>query len=139
MRILSLLPSITEIISALGLDPFLVGVTHQCDFPPEVVSRAPVITTCAIDPSKLTQAEINEQVAGSIARGQSLYGLKEKELKELQPTIIFTQARYDVCTLRCSMPAALLSKATVTPPRTSQFSQTYQWATTLPSKLAAPL
>jgi len=95
--VLSLLPSITEIVAALGLEDRLVGITHQCDHPPELVARLPVTTTCAVDPTKLSQSEINEKVAGSIAQGQSLYGIKEEVLQALSPSIIFTQALCDVC------------------------------------------
>ncbi|CAM9170713.1 unnamed protein product, partial [Phaeothamnion confervicola] len=95
-RIVSLLPSITEIIGD-GLEQRLVGVTHECDFPPEVVSECARVTTSDINPHKMSQAEIEKAVVGSLATGHSLYGLREDVLAELRPTLVLTQALCDVC------------------------------------------
>jgi len=92
MRIVSLLPSLTELIHALGRGEDLVGVTHECDFPPGV-ERLPHLTRSRI-PAGATSAEIDAAVAG---QGGSLYELDAGLLAELRPDLILTQAQCDVC------------------------------------------
>ncbi len=72
MRIASLLPSATEIVCALGLADMLVGVSHECDYPPDVVAELPRLTRSAI-PHNLPAAEIDAVVAARLQRGESLY------------------------------------------------------------------
>ncbi len=95
MRIVSLLPSATEIVAALGGVGNLVGITHECDHPPVVESRARV-TECSVD-AKATPAAIDAQVRSITAQGLPLYTLKEKLIRELRPDLIFTQALCEVC------------------------------------------
>jgi iron complex transport system substrate-binding protein len=92
MRIVSLLPSLTELVCALGHEHELVGVTHECDFPPNVASR-PHLTRSRI-PTKATSAEIDELVS---AQHDSLYELDEEVLAGLAPDLILTQEQCDVC------------------------------------------
>ncbi|HWE40197.1 MAG TPA: cobalamin-binding protein [Isosphaeraceae bacterium] len=92
MRIVSLLPSLTELVCALGRGADLVGVTHECDFPPGV-DRLPHLTSSRI-PASATSAEIDANVS---AQGGSLYDLDEATLAGLRPTLILTQAQCDVC------------------------------------------
>ncbi len=92
MRIVSLLPSLTELVVALGRGADLVGVTHECDYP-EWVRRLPHLTRSRI-PSDLASAEIDTLVA---QQGGSLYELDERLLAELRPDLILTQAQCDVC------------------------------------------
>ncbi len=96
MRIVSLLPSATEMVAALGLEQSLVGVSHECDYPPEVVAGKPVLTRSAI-PAGLGQAEVDALVSARLRSGESLYLLDEQLLAELQPDVILTQELCDVC------------------------------------------
>ena len=92
MRNVSLLPSLTELICALGREADLVGVTHECDFPPGV-ERLPHLTGSRI-PAGASSAEIDAAVAG---QGGSLYEIDAGRLAELRPDLILTQAQCDVC------------------------------------------
>lgn len=95
MRIVSLLPSATEIVCALGLEAALVGVSHECDFPP-AVRGLPRVTTTAIPPaagSRDIDAAVRERLAGHTA----LYSLDVERLAALAPDLIVTQALCDVC------------------------------------------
>jgi len=93
--IVSLLPSSTEICFALGLGDHVVGVSHECDFPPEVAGR-PVVTRPKIDPHA-TSAEIDQQVRALVADGLSVYRIDEARLRELRPDLIITQDVCEVC------------------------------------------
>ena len=92
MRIVSLLPSLTELVCALGHQADLVGVTHECDFPPGV-ERLPHLTRSRI-PTDATSAEIDSAV--SAERG-SLYELDDALVAALRPDLILTQSQCDVC------------------------------------------
>lgn len=92
MRIVSLLPSLTELVHALGRGGDLVGVTHECDFPPGV-ERLPHLTRSRIA-ADVTSAEIDRLVA---AQGGSLYELDADLLAALRPDLILTQEQCDVC------------------------------------------
>lgn len=95
IRIVSLLPSATEIVCALGLQDQLVGVSHECDYPRGVASL-PAVTHTAI-PKGLTSKAIDEQVRGLLQHDAALYHLNIEVLRELAPTHIVTQALCDVC------------------------------------------
>ncbi len=96
LRIVSLLPSATEIVCALGLEENLVGVTHECDFP-ETVKTKPHLTASRISHSTMSSKEIDEAVRTQLVSADSIYTLDENLLHELQPDFIFTQALCDVC------------------------------------------
>jgi iron complex transport system substrate-binding protein len=96
MRIVSLLPSATEIVYALGLADALVGVTHECDYPAAARSK-PVVTRSLIDHDGATSEEIDDAVSGQLRDGLSLYALDHELLAELRPDIILTQALCEVC------------------------------------------
>lgn len=104
MRIVSLLPSATEIVCLLGLRDALVGRSHECDFPPDV-SSVPVMTYSAIGATSedgrpnpaLTSAEIDRLVSQQLRDGLSLYGLHRDRLAEAKPDLILTQELCDVC------------------------------------------
>lgn len=97
LRIASLLPSATEIVCALGLESALIGVTHECDFPPQV-SKLPHLTASRISHETMTSAEIDHAVKLQLHDGHgSIYDLDEKLLNELKPDLILTQELCDVC------------------------------------------
>ncbi|MCS6948433.1 MAG: cobalamin-binding protein [Steroidobacteraceae bacterium] len=95
MRIVSLLPSATEIICALGLEEYLVGVTHECDFP-AFVDALPKVTRTLI-PSGATSAEIDRLVRERLRTNRALYMLDLPMLEALRPDLLVTQALCDVC------------------------------------------
>ena len=98
MRIVSLLPSATEIVFALGLGDELVGVTHECDWPPEVAGNPGHVTRSAHD---LVRARRRARSTGSSAQavhgGSSLYALDEVALAAADPDLILTQELCAVC------------------------------------------
>lgn len=96
MRIVSFLPSATEIACALGLGDDLVGVTHECDYPPEVRSK-PVVVHSAIPLSGRTPEQIDEAVRQCLKDGRSVYSVDEALLNELAPDLILTQDLCQVC------------------------------------------
>ena len=96
MRIASLLPSATEIVCALGLADELVGVTHECDFPPEVVGL-PVLTRNAVGFEGRPSADIHRLVSNAVHGGSSLYDLDVDALAAVAPDLVLTQELCDVC------------------------------------------
>ncbi|MET0730411.1 MAG: cobalamin-binding protein [Solirubrobacterales bacterium] len=95
MRIASLVPSATESLFALGLGDSVVAVTHECDHP-AAVARLPKLTSSVIEEG-LPPAEIDARVRQVTAAGESLYGLDEARLAEVEPDLIVTQALCAVC------------------------------------------
>lgn len=95
-RIVSFLPSATEMVCALGLEDSLVGVTHECDYPPAVRNK-PVVVRNVLPIEHMTQAEIDVAVAERMGRGESLYQIDEQLLKQLAPDLILTQNLCQVC------------------------------------------
>lgn len=95
-RIVSFLPSATEMVCALGLLDQLVGVTHECDYPEEV-KRKPVVVRSAIPTEKMSPKEIDAAVSDRIRSGASLYLVDEELLQKLAPDLILTQNLCQVC------------------------------------------
>ena len=95
MRIVSLLPSATEILFALGLDREVVGVSHECDFPPAAKTRRVVIHSRI--PHDAPPAEIDRLVRDYVSRGESMYVVDTQALEELAPDLIITQDLCHVC------------------------------------------
>lgn len=95
-RIVSFLPSATEMVCALGLGDRLVGITHECDYPPEVKGK-PIVVRSFLPVERMSQREIDEAVAERIRDGLSLYQVDEELLQELQPDLILTQDLCQVC------------------------------------------
>lgn len=98
MRICSLLPGATEIAFALGLGEQIVGVTHECDFPPDAKQK-PVMVQSAIDAKRMTAGEIDRKVGELMQAGKGLYRIDEQALIAANPDIILTQGLCDVCAL----------------------------------------
>lgn len=96
MKICSLLPSATEVIALLGLSDALVGISHECDYPPSV-KRVPIMVEPMIAPHGLASAEIDRQVGQLVASGQRLYRLKDHLLRQAQPDLILSQDLCHVC------------------------------------------
>lgn len=96
MRIVSLLPAATEIVGVLGQLDRLVGVSHECDFPP-AVNAMPRVTRCPIHEAGLSSAEIDLWVRETLALTGTLYSLDEPLLRRLEPDVILTQRLCDVC------------------------------------------
>jgi iron complex transport system substrate-binding protein len=95
MRIVSLLPSATETLFALGLDEELVGVSHECDFPPAAKTRRSVVRSRL--PKDATPPEIDKLVREHVERGESIYAVDREILEELAPDLILTQDLCHVC------------------------------------------
>lgn len=94
-RIVSLLPSATEIVAALGFADRLVGRSHECDYP-KAVGRLPVCTTARLDPG-LTSAGIDRQVKERLRDALSIYAVDDARLRALAPTHVVTQTQCEVC------------------------------------------
>ncbi len=94
-RIISLIPSATEIVASLEMTDRLVGCSHECDYPPDVVTH-PVCTQPKFDPEG-TSAEIHDRVTHLLQSALSVYRVKTELLEQLQPTHILTQAQCEVC------------------------------------------
>src|SRR3954464_13802385 len=96
MRVVSLLPSATEIVCALGLGDALVGRSHECDHPAGV-ERLPAVSLARIDSEALSSAEIDAEVRRSLDRGEQLYQVDEAQLASLRPDLVITQTLCRVC------------------------------------------
>ena len=94
-RILSLIPSSTEIVCALGFENQLIGRSHECDFPSSVQK----LSSCTVPKFKVegTSAEIDQRVKSILKNALSVYQIDEKKLQQMQPDIIITQAQCEVC------------------------------------------
>ncbi len=96
LKIASLLPSATEIVFALGLEENLVGITHECDFPPSIVDK-PHLTKSRISHETMSSKEIDHAVRSQLDGHGSIYDLDTRLLQELKPDLIITQELCDVC------------------------------------------
>jgi iron complex transport system substrate-binding protein len=97
MRVLSLLPSATELLCLIGGRDMLVGRSHECDFPPGL-ERVPVLTAPQTDPAA-SPGEIDRAVRARLASGQSLYTLDAALLGQIRPDLIITQDLCEVCSI----------------------------------------
>jgi iron complex transport system substrate-binding protein len=96
MKIASLLPSATEIVCALGLEKNLIGITHECDYPPQVAGK-PHLTASRISHETMTSAEIDHAVRSHLDGHGSIYDLNTELLAESKPDLIITQELCEVC------------------------------------------
>jgi iron complex transport system substrate-binding protein len=121
VRIVSLLPSVTEIVASLGLGDCLVGRTHECDHPPWV-ARVPALTASRLDHEPLDSVGIDRAVAS--AAGEGLYRLDEDALRAARPDLVITQALCDVCAVAYDQVEAALARLPVRPELISLEPQT---------------
>ena len=96
MRICSLVPGATEVLFALGLGESVVGVTHECDWPPEAATR-PRMTASLLQSGDLSSAEIDSAVAEAAREGKALYAVDEEVWEEVRPDLVVAQEVCDVC------------------------------------------
>ncbi len=108
MRVVSLLPAATEIMAFLGATEHLVGITHECDYPDVVASRARV-THSAI-PHSADPAHIDAAVKALSGEGHALFTLDEARIRALHPDVLLTQALCDVCAVRETDVRALVER-----------------------------
>src|SRR5437660_10474683 len=95
-RIVSFLPSATEMLCALGLEDRLVGITHECDYPSSVKGK-PVVVRSAVPVGTMTQREIDQAVTERLQNGLSVYQVDEELLQAVAPDLIVTQDLCQVC------------------------------------------
>jgi len=110
MKILSLLPSATEIVYALGLEDQLVGVTCECDFPPEAAAKPVMSRTVLPIDDAAPPAEIDRMVADQVAEGTPLYTIDAEAVARTQPDLILAQ---DLCRV-CAVPSGQVEDALAT-------------------------
>ena len=110
-RIVSLLPSCTEIICKLGFREHLVGISHECDYP-NSISGLPVLTKARLSPEG-TSIEINQSVTDLLQRGLSVYDVDASLLKSLSPDIIVTQAQCEACAVSLDQVQDIVSNWTL--------------------------
>ena len=96
MRIVSLLPSATEILFALGLEDEIVGVSPECDYPPAARTK-PVVSQNLIEPEAMGQGDIDAAVVAHLREGGALYHVNVEKLRAAAPDVIFTQNLCEVC------------------------------------------
>jgi iron complex transport system substrate-binding protein len=108
MRIVSLIPSATEILFNLGLDHEIVGVSHECDYPPRAKTKTAVIRSRI--PEGTRPAEIDRLVRDFVAKGESPYAVHAQILEELAPNLIVTQDLCHVCAASPDDLASVLSR-----------------------------
>lgn len=95
MRVVSLIPSATEIVCALGFEAALVGRSHECDFPPGV-ARLPAVTSPKL-PGDGTSYEIDRRLKAILQEGLSVYRVDAEHLRALAPDVVVTQSQCEVC------------------------------------------
>ncbi|HKC16584.1 MAG TPA: cobalamin-binding protein [Steroidobacteraceae bacterium] len=95
-RIVSFLPSATEMVCALGLGDRLMGITHECDYPPEVKGK-PIVVHPVLPVERMSQSEIDVAVTQRLRDGLSLYQVNERLIRDIAPNLILTQDLCQVC------------------------------------------
>src|SRR5919106_904108 len=95
-RIVSFLPSATEVLYQLGAGDQLVGVTHECKFP-EAAKRKPRVINPSFNPAKMNSKELDDKIAELMQYGRDIYVINDKILKEAKPDLIVAQGVCEVC------------------------------------------
>jgi iron complex transport system substrate-binding protein len=107
MKIVSLLPSATEIVFALGLGDQLLGVSFECDFP-AAARTVPVVSGTSLDLDRpRTAAEVDAEVSAKVAAGDSIYTLDDARIRSIDPDVILAQ---DLCQV-CAVPSGAVEEA----------------------------
>ncbi|MEO8504866.1 MAG: ABC transporter substrate-binding protein [Acidobacteriota bacterium] len=106
-RIVSLVPNATEILFAIGAGDLVVGVSHECDYPP-AARLLPQLTRSALS-SGLTASEVDAAVSAQLESGKSLYQLDERQLAALRPDLLFTQELCAVCAVSTAQVEAAIT------------------------------
>ena len=114
MRVASLLPSATEMVHFAGAADTLVGVTHECDYPPGV-ENLPHLTSSLIDGENMSSAEIDAAVGQRLTDDDSIYGLDADLLDELAPDLIVTQGLCEVCSVSLNLVERVAAELTCRP------------------------
>jgi len=96
VRICSLVPAATETLFALGLGDQVVGVTHECDWPPEAAER-PAVTAALVETAELTSAEIDRAVADAAGNGKPLYAVDSEVWAQIEADVVIAQELCEVC------------------------------------------
>jgi iron complex transport system substrate-binding protein len=96
MRVVSLLPSATEIVAELGLDGLLVGRSEECDWPPRI-GALPVVSAARVDTNLLSSRAVDDAVRNAVADGRPLYAVDEELLAAIAPDLVLTQDLCAVC------------------------------------------
>ena len=118
LKIVSLVPSASEIICDLGLEQYLVGVSHECNYPTSL-RHIDSVTLSNIDSSK-TQIEIDNSVRKKVEKNLPLYEVKTDKINQLQPDIIITQGVCDVCAISSTQVEVMLKGQLCTLPSTTK-------------------
>ncbi len=118
MRVVSLVPSATEILFAVGKGGHVVGRTHECDYPPEV-RHLPAVTADLLPPDQ-PSAAIDEAVRAGLADHHTIYRLDAERLRGLEPDVVVTQRTCPVC----AVPAAEVEEALCVMPRAARIVAT---------------
>jgi iron complex transport system substrate-binding protein len=113
MRIVSLLPSATETLFALGFDEEIVGVSHECDYPAKAKTKKSVVRSRL--PNDASPAETDRLVREHVERGESIYAVDRDALEELQPDLIVTQDLCHVCAATPEELGAVLAQISAQP------------------------
>lgn len=98
MKICSLIPGATEVIAALGLEAQLVGISHECDFPPSI-RHVPIMIEPLVEVDRATSTDIDRRVKELVAAGRHLYRLDEEAFDRAQPDLVLTQDLCHVCSV----------------------------------------
>lgn len=112
-RIVTLLPSATEIVCALGLQDQLVGITHECNYPNSIVDR-PIVTQSTIAKG-LSSQDIDLKVRDHLSDNSALYSIDQALMSKLEPTVIVSQALCDVCAVAESEVKAVIENLNIKP------------------------
>ena len=113
-RIVSFLPSATEMVCALGLTDQLLGITHECDYPPEVKDK-PIVVRNVLPLETMSQQEVDTAVTERLRNGLSLYRVDEASMREIAPDLILTQDLCQVCAPSGNEVAELLKSLSTKP------------------------
>ncbi|HZL23608.1 MAG TPA: cobalamin-binding protein [Nitrososphaeraceae archaeon] len=96
LRIISFLPSATEILYEMGVDSQIVGVTHECNYP-EAAKSKPRVINSSFDASTMSSKEIDDKIVELFSNGKDIYFINDEILKELKPDLIVAQGICEVC------------------------------------------